>query len=176
MRCGHKQLAIVAVLFLAVARSTPAWGQEPGQKKSKPDAAKSRPESGQRPAGGQFAGGMSFERIAERHDADKDGKITRTEWKGPEQYFDRMDRNGDGVITAADFKGGLPGGGGGGPGRMQQGGLPGGAGGTGGGSGGGGPDVGQPAPDFKLKLLDGKEAQLSSLKGKPVVLVFGSCT
>ena len=42
--------------------------------------------------------------------------------------------------------------------------------------GGGGPDVGQPAPDFKLKLLEGKEVQLSSLKGKPVVLVFGSCT
>jgi len=41
---------------------------------------------------------------------------------------------------------------------------------------GAGPEVGQPAPDFKLKLLDGKEVQLASLKDKPVVLVFGSCT
>ena len=42
---------------------------------------------------------------------------------------------------------------------------------------GGGPEVGQPAPDFKLKLLDGKEVQLASYKDKtPVVLVFGSCT
>jgi len=38
--------------------------------------------------------------------------------------------------------------------------------------------VGQKAPDFKLKSLDGKsETQLSSFKGKkPVVLIFGSYT
>jgi len=38
--------------------------------------------------------------------------------------------------------------------------------------------VGAPAPDFKLKTVDGKrEVQLSSFKGKrPVVLVFGSYT
>jgi len=42
---------------------------------------------------------------------------------------------------------------------------------------GAGPEVGQPAPDFKLKLLDGKEVQLASFKEKkPVVLIFGSCT
>ena len=42
---------------------------------------------------------------------------------------------------------------------------------------GAGPEVGQPAPDFKLKLLDGKEVQLASFKDKkPVVLIFGSCT
>jgi peroxiredoxin len=38
--------------------------------------------------------------------------------------------------------------------------------------------IGDPAPDFKLKTLDGKrEVQLSSFKGRrPVVLVFGSYT
>lgn len=39
--------------------------------------------------------------------------------------------------------------------------------------------VGDPAPAFELKLLDGengKKVKLSDLKGKPVVLVFGSCT
>jgi peroxiredoxin len=36
---------------------------------------------------------------------------------------------------------------------------------------------GKPAPDFALKTLDGKETvKLSSLQGKPVVLIFGSCT
>ncbi len=34
------------------------------------------------------------------------------------------------------------------------------------------PIVGNPAPDFKLRLLDGKSITLSSLKGKPVVVNF----
>jgi hypothetical protein len=40
-----------------------------------------------------------------------------------------------------------------------------------------GPDLGQRAPDFRLKTFDGKgEVALSELRGKPVVLVFGSFT
>jgi cytochrome oxidase Cu insertion factor (SCO1/SenC/PrrC family) len=36
---------------------------------------------------------------------------------------------------------------------------------------------GAPAPDFTIKDVDGKMAiKLSELKGKPVVLIFGSCT
>jgi cytochrome oxidase Cu insertion factor (SCO1/SenC/PrrC family) len=36
---------------------------------------------------------------------------------------------------------------------------------------------GDPAPDFTLKDTDGKNpVKLSELKGKPVVLIFGSCT
>jgi hypothetical protein len=42
----------------------------------------------------------------------------------------------------------------------------------------GGPDLGQDAPDFSLKTLDGKKiVKLSDFQGKkPVVLVFGSYT
>jgi len=37
--------------------------------------------------------------------------------------------------------------------------------------------LGEPAPDFRLPTLDHQsEVQLSSLRGKPVVLVFGSYT
>jgi cytochrome oxidase Cu insertion factor (SCO1/SenC/PrrC family) len=37
--------------------------------------------------------------------------------------------------------------------------------------------VGDAAPDFAVKDVQGKKAvQLSELKGKPVVLIFGSCT
>ncbi len=37
--------------------------------------------------------------------------------------------------------------------------------------------VGQLAPDFELKTVDTKKSvKLSSLKGKPAVLIFGSCT
>jgi hypothetical protein len=40
-----------------------------------------------------------------------------------------------------------------------------------------GPKVGQKAPDFRLKTHDGaREIGLSDLRGKPVVLVFGSFT
>jgi cytochrome oxidase Cu insertion factor (SCO1/SenC/PrrC family) len=36
---------------------------------------------------------------------------------------------------------------------------------------------GDAAPDFTLKDADGRKAvKLSDLKGKPVVLLFGSCT
>src|SRR4051812_9968832 len=37
--------------------------------------------------------------------------------------------------------------------------------------------VGEPAPDFVLEDVSGKSTvRLSKLKGKPVVLIFGSCT
>jgi len=40
-----------------------------------------------------------------------------------------------------------------------------------------GPEVGKPAPAFKLKSQDGKtEVEMAKLKGKPVLLVFGSYT
>ena len=40
-----------------------------------------------------------------------------------------------------------------------------------------GPEIGEDAPDFVLKGMDGKEVKLSGIdKSKPVVLVFGSCT
>lgn len=40
-----------------------------------------------------------------------------------------------------------------------------------------GPQVGKPAPDFALNLMKGGgEVRLSSLRGKPTVLIFGSYT
>jgi len=42
---------------------------------------------------------------------------------------------------------------------------------------GNGPDLAKEAPGWKLKTQDGKtEVDLAKLKGKPVVLVFGSYT
>ena len=41
----------------------------------------------------------------------------------------------------------------------------------------GGPELGDPAPDFRLKTTDGKELTLAALHAKkPLVLVFGSFT
>jgi cytochrome oxidase Cu insertion factor (SCO1/SenC/PrrC family) len=37
--------------------------------------------------------------------------------------------------------------------------------------------VGDPAPDFTVKDVEGtRTVRLAELKGKPVVLIFGSCT
>jgi hypothetical protein len=41
--------------------------------------------------------------LAERFDADKDGKITRKEFPGDDALFARLDRNHDGVLTVEDF-------------------------------------------------------------------------
>ncbi|HEV3263539.1 MAG TPA: EF-hand domain-containing protein [Gemmataceae bacterium] len=42
--------------------------------------------------------------LATRFDADRDGTITRKEFPGTAEQFDRLDRNGDGVLTADDFE------------------------------------------------------------------------
>src|SRR5438067_1205699 len=39
-----------------------------------------------------------------------------------------------------------------------------------------GPAIGQPAPEFELADLDGNLVRLSDLRGRPVVLEFGSYT
>jgi hypothetical protein len=41
--------------------------------------------------------------LAARYDADHDGRITRQEFRGPAELFDRLDRDRDGVLTASDF-------------------------------------------------------------------------
>ena len=37
-------------------------------------------------------------------------------------------------------------------------------------------EIGKPAPDFTLRLFDGKSIQLSSLRGRPVFLNFWAST
>lgn len=56
----------------------------------------------------------------ERFDKDKDGKITKEEFSGPEDMFGRLDANGDGVIEESEAPTGPPGGGSGPP-QMQSG-------------------------------------------------------
>src|SRR5262249_40517925 len=42
------------------------------------------------------------ETFLERFDLDGDGRVTLAEFGGPVEVFRRLDRNGDGVISAAD--------------------------------------------------------------------------
>jgi hypothetical protein len=58
------------------------------------------------PNAGWFHDGQSrygWQWLARRYDANRDGRITRKEFKGPAELFDRLDRDRDGVLTAADF-------------------------------------------------------------------------
>jgi Ca2+-binding EF-hand superfamily protein len=108
---------------------------------------------------------------------DNGGKITREAW---ETTFDRLSK-GKGFITPEDLRDRLvpppakpPAGGTGEPSPLLllKGLLDGDI-----GSPFEGPAVGARAPDFRLKTFDGKgEVALSELRGKPVVLVFGSFT
>ena len=43
-----------------------------------------------------------------REDRNGDGKVTRQEFRGPPEHFDRFDRNKDGVLTADEAPKGPP--------------------------------------------------------------------
>ena len=96
-----------------------------------------------------------------KYDQDKDGRIAQVEYVRSAEAFRRLDVDGDGFISAADFDkrfDGMP--------RAENFvyGL-------------GGPEVGDVAPNFHLKRTDGTAFELASLRAKkPVVLVFGSFT
>lgn len=58
------------------------------------------------PGEGWFHAGQSrysWDWLAARFDTDKNGRITREEFQGPGELFDRLDRDGDGVLTKEDF-------------------------------------------------------------------------
>ena len=46
---------------------------------------------------------ITFEQVLAREDADKDGRVTKAEFKGPQPLFQRLDRTGDGALTKEDF-------------------------------------------------------------------------
>jgi hypothetical protein len=58
------------------------------------------------PGEGWFHGSQSrygWPWLTARYDENHDGKITRQQFGGPAEFFDWLDRNGDGVLTAEDF-------------------------------------------------------------------------
>jgi hypothetical protein len=62
--------------------------------------------NGAGPGAGWFHPGQSrydWKWLAERMDADRDGVITRKEFKGPSSQFEQLDRDGDGQLSPADF-------------------------------------------------------------------------
>ncbi len=47
---------------------------------------------------------ITFDQVKAREDVNGDGRVTREEFKGPQQLFQRLDRTGDGVLTKEDFE------------------------------------------------------------------------
>jgi hypothetical protein len=97
-----------------------------------------------------------------KYDRDGDARIAPEEYTRSSASFARLDADGDGLVTAADFDpqwDGRP--------RIEgpfQYGV-------------GGPELGEPAPEFTLASLDGERLSLAALRAeRPVVLVFGSFT
>ena len=64
-------------------------------------------EQGTQAAPGRGGGAMGarMQRFLEKYDEDSDGKVSRQEWRGRNEGFDRLDRNGDGFIDGTDFQG-----------------------------------------------------------------------
>jgi hypothetical protein len=75
-------------------------GQGPGRAGDAPPGP-GVAEPGGRPGdpGGEPAGRRSGHPFMRREDRDGDGKVSRREFGGPPQHFDRFDRNGDGYLT-----------------------------------------------------------------------------
>jgi len=80
----HRFLLAGLVVF---SMSVPALSQQPAQQ--------SRPR-------------VSFQEVLRREDANKDGTVTKEEFKASPRLFERFDRNGDGVLTKEDFAGNPP--------------------------------------------------------------------
>jgi len=58
------------------------------------------------PGEGWFHAGQTrygWEWLARRHDVKPTGALARADFKGPPEFFDRLDRNHDGELTADDF-------------------------------------------------------------------------
>lgn len=109
-----------------------------------------------------------FAFLASSYDKDKDGRITRAEYPRTDAAFKNLDRDGDGVLTAADFTAARIAEQRAAPRRSLLRDRPRHV-----------PKVGDTAPDFELPMLGMKDQQvkLSDFAGKqPVVLIFGSYT
>ncbi len=85
-------------------RVVPDWSESEMKDAAKNPADGAGPGGMTRGAGQKGGRGSSLEAITERHDKDGDGVVTREEFSGPANAFNRIDKNQDGKIAADDFE------------------------------------------------------------------------
>jgi len=106
---------------------------------------------------GGRGGGSGWKFVAEKYDANKDGKVTAKEYTRGEEAFKSLDTDSDGVLNEKDWST-----------RTRN-----------RGGSGDAPEMGDTAPDFSLTEIRNADntITLSDFAGKqPVALIFGSCT
>lgn len=171
-----KHLILLVVCVGLLGHST---YESHGQDSEPPESKQASPESKKRNRGKRSGRAASnpqqMLKLIFENDRNGDGKITRDEVSGRMTMFlERMDSNQDGILTKEEARTGLAARmqnpnrreksrrGKQGRNRNQPAGL----------------KVGEVAPNFRLRSLDGKsETELAALRAeKPVILFFGSYT
>ena len=94
-------IRLVILASTIALTATAAWAQDPGQPPAPPIGGGQW--GGDGPGGGQV--GAFFRQMPKFEDMDKnkDGKISKSEWQGPPQFFDRIDENHDGFIDKEEY-------------------------------------------------------------------------
>ena len=75
---------------------------------SESTATESARRSAKRPPAGRPGRGMPWQVVLLRQDTDKDGKISKAEFRGPPQLLKRLDRDGDGYVTQEEHEAAFP--------------------------------------------------------------------
>ena len=91
----HRNIGVVILAAVTALAVVPVVGQENKQANPQP-SGKTRVQPKQVAA-------PSFERFLERQDRNKDGQVSKDEFKGQAKWFDGMDGDGDGAVTKAEY-------------------------------------------------------------------------
>lgn len=97
------QIAAIAVFTVTIA--VPAFAQQQrGQRRQGASAAQQTRRQGAVPQQRAKARAQQAQQRFRQLDKDNNGTIGRAEWPRNERVFDRLDRNQDGQLTAAELK------------------------------------------------------------------------
>jgi len=95
----HRNIGAVVLVIVAALVAASVRAQEVKQAGPRPTA-----ETAAEP---RQVTAPTFEQFVQRQDGNKDGQVSRDEFKGPAQWFKLLDRDGDGAVTKAEYTAGM---------------------------------------------------------------------